>query len=330
MTDERSAPPHLPRRLFGVQRQAAEEAIAEARARAEDAEQRLAATEEQLAEAQRRAAETRERLSSFEASAHELVEKARQRVQEFEGRLREAERELSDLRRRESVVGAALIHAEKVAQDSIMGARNEAEAIVAEARARADEMLADAERRRDDVVEFAESVRLRTRRMLEGTIGELERTTEAGAARTEHDVGRDDPGPPLPASVPQAPPPESGGWGQAAPEPPQQTQRPPEPSPFRPAAAGPPPLEASPPGDRTVELECAPVPSAADVADLERRIVQLPGVRGVRIRSHQGARVTFMVGVDGGGLDVGPLLGAGAAELESASGDRIVLNLTGA
>lgn len=85
-------------------------------------------------------------------------------------------------------------------------------------------------------------------------------------------------------------------------------------------------LEDPPPGRRFVEVELAPVSSPANVADLEKQIVGLEGVTGVRIRRREGDRVTFLVGTDDADLDLSPLLDRGA-RLEAASSGRIVLRL---
>lgn len=87
-------------------------------------------------------------------------------------------------------------------------------------------------------------------------------------------------------------------------------------------------LEPPPPGRRIIQVEMAPVPSAAAVADLERDLVGIAGVSGVSIHRRDEERVTFLVGVDvpDTELDFSSLLDRGA-QLESAESGRIVLRL---
>lgn len=240
-------------------------------------------------------------------AAREAIERLERQLREAQDRtdglqeeLRGRDEEIAGHREKESQIAGALIEAERAAQR-----------VVAEARREADAIVAAAEDRRDEIAAQADDLWDRCHFFLERLLTDLDRHGDPTTAlsRPKHAADPRDPDDQPTSTV-------TG-------EPEAREQRPTEEQAPHEEKA---PLESPPAGNHVIELECTPVRSAIHVADLERQIVKLDGVKGVRIGRRGKDRVAFLVGVDTPDLDVSPLLSE-SIRLRAAERDRIVLDL---
>lgn len=236
------------------------------------------------------------------------LREAQERIEALEAQLRERDQAVARYREEESRIAAALIEAERAAQRVVAEARREADATVADARREADAVVAAAEERQEEIAAYADDLWERCHFFLDQLRADLERHGDPRPARARPTptAGQREPDDhPTPTVLDDA--------GTPPPIPPRPREEKPT-------------LEAPPPGRHIIELEFAPVRSATHVADLERQIVKLNGVQGVRIARHGDERVAFLVGMDTPDLDVSPLLSENV-RLRAAERDRIVLDV---